>query len=72
MQTPLFVGLLSTLLATFPVAARDDYASPGLSGLTGFLAGGYQCYLSPLWSHLDRGLMEPRESRLNGATEIAG
>ena len=42
MQTPLFVGLLSTLLATFPVAARDDYASQGLSGLTGFLAGGYQ------------------------------
>jgi hypothetical protein len=30
------------------------------------------CYLAPLWSHLDRGLMEPHESRANGAREIAG
>jgi hypothetical protein len=30
------------------------------------------CYLAPLWSHLDRGLMEPLESRPNGAREIAG
>ncbi len=42
MQTPLFVGLLLISLATFPVAARDDNASQGLSGLTGFLTGGYQ------------------------------
>jgi hypothetical protein len=29
------------------------------------------CYLSPLWSHLDRGLMAPLKSRANGATRIA-
>ena len=29
------------------------------------------CYLAPLWSHLDRGLMAPLKSRANGATPIA-
>ena len=29
------------------------------------------CYLSPLWCHLNRGLMEPPKSRPNGTTRIA-
>ncbi|MBI5330055.1 MAG: sel1 repeat family protein [Betaproteobacteria bacterium] len=42
MQTHLLVGLLFTLLATPPAGARENSASLELSGLTGFLKGGYQ------------------------------
>jgi TPR repeat protein len=42
MQTPLIVGLLLTLFATVPAAAREGNASGRQSGFTGFLAGGYQ------------------------------